>query len=135
MTISKVKLRIIFNLVAFTKGDDADAYYNFATLLTEGNDFIGVDFPNAYKYSNFIAAKGHTFGVHFFGMLNEYQLGSVIKSCEITIEFFKQVSERNLASKRLFDLGIKYYREGYTRIAALIYIELAETGFEVRSFN
>ena len=40
------------------------------TLLAEGNDKIEVDFPNAYKYANFIAAKGHTFGTYFFGNKN-----------------------------------------------------------------
>lgn len=102
-----------------------------ATLLIEGNGEIDVDFPNAYKYSNFIAAKGHTFGTYFFGMLNDYQLGSIIKTCEITVEFFKQVAERNLISKKKFEIATKYYRDGYYKIAALIFIELAEEGFEV----
>jgi hypothetical protein len=68
-------------------------------------------------------------------MMNEYQLGSLVKTCEITVEFFKQVSERNLFAKRKFDTAIKMYREGFYKIAALIYIELAEEGFEVRKFK
>lgn len=68
-------------------------------------------------------------------MMNEYQLGSIVKTCEITVEFFKQVSERNLIAKRKFDTAIKMYREGFYKIAALIYIELAEEGFEVNIFK
>jgi hypothetical protein len=55
-------------LVSFTNGDENDAYFNMATLLTEGNGVIDVDFTNAYKYANFITAKGHTFGTYFFGI-------------------------------------------------------------------
>lgn len=65
-------------------------------------------------------------------MLNEYQLGAVIKTCEITVEFFKQVAERNLVAKRKFDNAIKFYREGLYRISALMYLELAEEGYEVK---
>ena len=111
--------------------DDPDAYYNMITVLIEGNDAIQVDFANAYKYANLVTVKGHTYGTYLFAMLNEYQLGSIIKTCEITIEFFKQVAERNLCAKRKFDLASKMYKEGYYKIAALIYIELAEEGYEV----
>jgi hypothetical protein len=64
-------------------------------------------------------------------MLNQYQLGSVLKTCEITVEFFKQVSERSLQAKKKFDTAIKLYRDGFQKIASLIYMELAEEGFEV----
>lgn len=102
-----------------------------ATLLTEDNKDIEVDFNTAYKYSNVIASRGHTFGTHFFAMLNKYSLGSVISSCEITIEFFRAVAERSLPSKRKFDLAYKYYKEGLHKVAALLYMELAEEGHEV----
>jgi hypothetical protein len=127
MTILRVDY---FYLVAIGK-DDADAYYNMITLLTEANDYIDVDFSSAYKYANMVTLKGHTFGTYMFAMLNEYQLGSVVKTCEISIEFFKQVSERNLTAKKKFDLAYKLYKDGYYKIAALIYLELAEEGFEV----
>jgi TPR repeat protein len=54
--------------ISFSKGEESDAYYNMISLLTEGNEKIDVDFPNAYKYANFIAAKGHTYGTYFFGI-------------------------------------------------------------------
>jgi hypothetical protein len=65
-------------------------------------------------------------------MLNEYQLGSIIKTCEITIEFFKQVAERNQVAKKKFDWAIRLYREGFYKVSALIYMELAEEGYEVK---
>lgn len=102
------------------------------TLLIEGNDDIKVDYATAYKYSNFIAARGHTFGTHIFGMLNQYNLGSMIKSCDITIEFFKQVAERNLISKKRFELAIKMYMEEYYKLSALLFVQLAEEGIDVK---
>jgi hypothetical protein len=67
-------------------------------------------------------------------MLNQYQLGSVLKTCEITVEFFKQVSERSLQAKKKFDTAIKLYRDGFQKLACLIYMELAEEGFEVNYY-
>lgn len=64
-------------------------------------------------------------------MLNQYQLGSILNSCELTVEFFRQVAERNLLSKFKFDKAIRYYKEGFHKISALIYLELAEEGYEV----
>lgn len=112
--------------------EDADAYYNLITLLLEGNEEIKVDYQTAYKYSNFIAARGHTFGTHIFGMMNEYNLGSMIKSCDITIEFFKQVADRNLVSKKRFELATKMYMEDYYKLSALLFIQLAEEGMDVK---
>jgi len=120
---------------AIKKGEDSDSYFNLVSLLIEGNDEILVDVGQAYKYANFITGKGHTFGTHIFAMLNQFQLGSIIKTCEITIEFFKAVSERNLISKRKFDSAIQLYREGNYQVSALINVELAEEGHEVRIIN
>ena len=57
-----------FNLAAFTKGEENDAYFNQATLLIEGNGVIDIDYASAYKYLNFVAAKGHTYGTYMFGI-------------------------------------------------------------------
>ena len=67
-------------------------------------------------------------------MMNEYQLGSVIKTCEITIEFFRAVAERSLPSKKKFDLALKHYKDANFKTAALLYLELAEEGHEVISY-
>lgn len=65
-----IKRAYDFFKISFSKGEDSDAYFNMATLLTEENGEIEVDFSNAYKYSNFIAAKGHTFGTYWFSKIN-----------------------------------------------------------------
>jgi len=114
--------------------EDSDAYYNLATLLIEGNSDIKIDYQTAYKYANFIAARGHTFGTYTFAMLNEYNLGAMISSCDISIEFFKQVGERNLISKKRFELAIKLYNEEYYKLSALLFVQLAEEGFDVIYF-
>ena len=64
-------------------------------------------------------------------MLNQYHLGSMIKSCDINVEFFKSVSERNISSKKKFDHAYRFYKKGNYQVAALLYIELAEEGHEV----
>lgn len=100
-------------------------------MQLEGNDEIQVDISHAYKYANYIASKGDTYTTHIFAMLNQYHLGSMFKKCEVNVEFFKAVSERNMNSKRKFDYAYRYYKEGYKQVAALIYLELAEEGHEV----
>ncbi len=134
MITFEVRLPIII-LAAIKKGEDSDSYFNLVSLLIEGNDQVQVDVGSAYKYANFITGKGHTFGTHIFAMLNQYQLGSIIKTCEITIEFFKAVAERNIISKRKFDNAIQFYKEGHVQVSAIIHLELAEEGHEVSIFT
>ena len=126
-----IKIAYDYFRSAIKKGEDSDSYFNLISLLIEGNDQIIVDVGQAYKYANFITGKGHTFGTHIFAMLNQFQLGSIIKTCEITIEFFKAVSERNLISKKKFDNSIQFYKQGHLQVSALIHLELAEEGHEV----
>lgn len=64
--------------------------------------------------------------------MNDYKLGSLINTCEITVEFFRAVSERNFLSKRKSDLAIKAFKKKSHKLAALLYLELAEEGHEVR---
>jgi hypothetical protein len=64
-------------------------------------------------------------------MMNEYKLGSLINTCEITVEFFRTVSERNAISKKKSDFAIKAYKKKSHKQAALLYLELAEEGHEV----
>lgn len=63
--------------------------------------------------------------------MNEYKLGSLINTCEITVEFFRTVSERNILSKRKSDYALKAFKRKSNKIAALLYLELAEEGHEV----
>lgn len=97
-------------------------------MLTEDNGEIKVDIPTAHKYANIIAAKGHTFGTHYFASMNDYKLGAILNSCDITIEFYRAVAERSHDSKKKFDLAAKAYLDKNYRQAALLYMELAEEG-------
>jgi hypothetical protein len=54
-------------IASFTKAEENDAYFNQASLLLEGSGKIQTDFGSAYKYLNYVAAKGHTFGTYMFG--------------------------------------------------------------------
>ena len=65
-------------------------------------------------------------------MMNDYKLGSLINTCEITIEFYKAVAERNLLSKRKSDLALSFHKKKSHKISALLYLELAEEGHEVK---
>lgn len=65
------------------------------SLLVENNDVVKVDLNTAYKYGNILASSAHTFGTYMFAALNDYQLGSSVKSNMITVEFYKAVAERN----------------------------------------
>ena len=67
----------------------------------------------------------------FIAMMNDYKLGSLINTCEITVEFFKVVAERNFLSKLKSDQAIKAYKKKSPKLAALLYLELAEEGHEV----
>lgn len=67
MTTLKV-LHIFLRLASFSKAEENDAYFNQATLLLEGVGNIDIDYSSAYKYLNFVAAKGHTYGTYMFGI-------------------------------------------------------------------
>jgi hypothetical protein len=64
-------------------------------------------------------------------MMNDYKLGSMINTCEISIEFFRSVSERNSYSKKKSDLAVRSFKKKSYNLAALLYLELAEEGHEV----
>lgn len=89
----------------------------------------------AYKYSNILASKAHTFGTHMFAALNDYTIGSVVESCEVTNEYYKMVSERNLISRNKNNAANIAYRNKNYKTAALLYTELAEEGHQFADIN
>lgn len=105
------------------------------SLLLEDNGDISVDLNTAYKYSNIIASKAHTFGTYIFASLNHYRLGSALQSCDLAIEFYKTVAERNSHSRTKFNLATKAYKDGNHRTASLLYAELAEEGHQFADIN
>ncbi len=95
-----------FKLGCLEKKDD-NACYDIMTLLLEGKNEIKHDYKTAYSYANQIAAKGHTFGSYLFAMMNEYNIGSVINSCDITINFFQNVTE-NMIIPLIINLLVEF---------------------------
>ena len=123
-----------FKLGCLEKKDD-NACYDIMTLLLEGKNEIKHDYKTAYSYANQIAAKGHTFGSYLFAMMNEYNIGSVINSCDITINFFQNVADKSITSKNNFNLANDYYLHKHYKSAFLLYLELAEEGIELGQLN
>ena len=105
------------------------------TLLLEGKNEIKHDYKTAYSYANQIAAKGHTFGTYLFAMMNEYNIGSVINSCDITINFFQNVADKSVTTKNNLNLANDYYLHKHYKSAFLLYLELAEEGIELGQLN
>jgi SEL1 protein len=114
---------------------DDNAGYDIMTLLLEGKGEITHDYKTAYSYANQIAAKGHNFGSYIFAMMNEYNIGSVINSCDITINFFQNVADKSITSKNNFNLANDYYLHKHYKSAFLLYLELAEEGIELGQLN
>lgn len=104
-------------------------------MLIEDNGDIKVDFPTAYKYANIVASKSHTFGTHIFASMNDYKLGNVLDSCDVSIEFYKSVAERNLLSRKMLLQAADSYQKGNYRTSSLLYAELAEEGHQFSEMN
>ena len=67
--------------------------------------------------------------------MNDYSLGSSIDACEISMELYKTVAERNTSSRKKYSLALKSYKEGNYRTATLIFSELAEEGHQFADVN
>ena len=121
--------------IGFLEKKDDDSCYDIMTLLLEGKNEIQHDYKKAYSYANQIAAKGHTFGSYIFAMMNEYNIGSLINSCDITINFFQNVADKSISSKNNFYNANEYYLNKHYKSAFLLYLELAEEGIELGQLN
>ena len=118
---------------------DSAAIFDAAYLLiqNQNNDknLIEKDYSKAYSHAQNLASKDYFFGTYFYAMMNQYSIGSSIKSCDINIKFFISICEKNLYIKYLYDLAMKYYRNKMYRKAFLLYLELAEGGSEAAQIN
>ena len=119
--------------------NDKSAIYDMAYLLIENtkNDkkLIEKDLKKAHNYISKLAATDFTFGNYIYAMMNQYSLGTSIKSCDINIKFFISICEKSLYTKYLYDLAYKYYKNKMYRKAFLLYLELAEGGSEPAQIN
>jgi hypothetical protein len=68
-------------------------------------------------------------------MMNQYSMGSSIKSCDINIKFFISICENSLYMRYLYDLAFKYYKNKMYRKALLLYLELSAGGSEKARIN
>ena len=118
---------------------DKSAIYDISYLLIENykNDkrHIERDVTKAYEYASKLASYNFNFGTYLYAMMNQYSMGSSIKSCDINIKFFISICENNLYVKYLYDLAFKYYKKKMYRKALLLYLELAEGGSEKAQIN
>ena len=118
---------------------DSAALFDAAYLLVQNqkNDknLIQKDYSKAYNHASSLASKDYFFGTYFYAMMNQYSIGASIKSCDINIKFFISICEKNLYTKYLYDLAMKYYKSKMYRKAFLLYLELAEGGSEAAQIN
>ena len=118
---------------------DNSAVYDLAYLLMENykkdKKLAEKDLSKAYDHTSKLAAVDFTFGTYLYAMMNQYSLGSTIKSCDINIKFFIAICEKNLYIKYLYDLAFKFYKNKMYRKAFLLYLELSEGGSEKAQIN
>ena len=118
---------------------DNSAVYDMAYLLMENykkdKKLAEKDLSKAYDHTSKLAAVDFTFGTYLYAMMNQYSLGSTIKSCDINIKFFIAICEKNLYNKYLYDLAFKFYKNKMYRKAFLLYLELSEGGSEKAQIN
>ena len=124
--------------IGVTYGDNA-ARYDMAFLLIENNKkdkkLLEKNVDKAYEQVSKLAAVNFNFGTYLYAMMNQYSIGSTIKSCDINIKFFISICEKSLYNKYLYDLAFKYYKNKMYRKAFLLYLELAEGGSEQALIN
>ena len=125
--------------VVGAKSGDESAIYDSAYLLIENykkdKKLIEKDVSKAYEYATKLASSNFNFGTYLYAMMNQYSMGSTVKSCDVNIKFFISICEKNLYIKYLYDLAFKYYKNKMYRKAFLLYLELSEGGSEKAQIN
>ena len=131
------KARDYFNIGASYKDSAAilDSSYLLITNTKKEKKLLEKDYTKAYNHVSKLATLDYSFGTYFYAMMNQYSIGSSIKSCDINIKFFISICEKNIYIKYLYDLAIKYYKNKMYRKAFLLYLELAEGGSEAAQIN
>ena len=118
---------------------DSAAYFDMAYLLLENQKQdikrIKTNYEKAYKYANNLASKSLSFGTYLYAMMNQYNIGAMINSCDINLPFFKSIIGNSLYIKYLTDLAYEYYNNKMYRKSFLIYMELAELGINTGAIN
>lgn len=110
----------------------ADAQYHLGLLYYSG---IATkrDYRSALDHFRVAAQQGHVLAMYNMGLMHATGTGTP-RSCEIAAKFFKNVAERGESSK-MFSLAFQQYEAGNIEAAAVMYMELAELGFEIGQNN
>ncbi|CAF3921824.1 unnamed protein product, partial [Adineta steineri] len=91
------------------------------------------DFKLAMKWFQAASQSGHVLAYYNLAQMHATGTG-VLRSCTTATELFKNVAERGRWS-HMFTEAFNLYKQGYIEQAFMIYLYLAELGYEVAQSN
>ena len=91
------------------------------------------DFKTAIKWFQAASQSGHILAVYNLAQMHATGTG-VLRSCPTATELFKNVAERGRWSN-MFTEAFHLYKQGHVEQAFMIYLYLAELGYEVAQAN
>nr|XP_039264956.1 protein sel-1 homolog 1-like [Styela clava] len=115
----------------------ADQGYVEGQLQLGNMYFLGLgvkrDYKQALRYFNLASQSGHLLAVYNLAQMHATGTG-VGRRCHMAVELYKNVCERGRWSA-LFDAAYHQYQAGRVDSALVIYLMLAELGYEVAQSN
>ncbi|CAF1585343.1 unnamed protein product [Adineta ricciae] len=91
------------------------------------------DFKTAIKWFQAASQSGHVLAYYNLAQMHATGTG-VLRSCPTATELFKNVAERGRWS-HMFTEALNLFRQGHVEQAFMIYLYLAELGYEVAQSN
>jgi SEL1 protein len=91
------------------------------------------DFKMAIKWFQAASQSGHVLAYYNLAQMHATGTG-VLRSCPIATELFKNVAERGRWSAMFID-AFNLYKDGFIESAFMIYLYLAEIGYETAQSN
>jgi SEL1 protein len=91
------------------------------------------DYKMAMKWFQAASQSGHALGYYYLGQMHATGTG-VLRSCAAATELFKNFAERGKWSS-MFIEAHNLYRQGHIEQAFMIYLYLAELGYEIAQSN
>lgn len=115
----------------------ADQSYAEGQLMLGGMYYEGKgvkqDYAMALKWFQAASQSGHVLGYYNVAQMHATGTG-VLRSCTVAAELYKIVAERGQWSD-LFTKAFQLYTQGHIEQAFMIYLHLAELGYEVAQSN
>ena len=102
-------------------------------LMYANGESVQRDLSMALKWFDTASRSGHVFAYYYLGLIHSSGM-DVQRSCLSATEFFKHVAESGSWSL-LFPKAFHLYRQGQTEAALMMYLYLAELGYEVAQSN